>query len=154
MNDECRAARDKGLYYLQYSARTVSEMEKKLSEKGFSPEAVDDAVGFLKEYHYLDDVDYTRQYIERSRAKKSERAIRNGLISKGVPRETIDEVFEAMPSDETDRIRALLKKKYPGGIPEDKDERRKAMASFSRKGYTYDAIRRAFGDSSAEDDYT
>ncbi len=144
MNDECRAARDKGLYYLQYSAKTVSEMEKKLKDKGFSQEAVDDAIGFLKEYRYLDDDDYARRYIERSRAKKSERAIRNGLISKGVPRETVDAAFEEMPSDEEERIRNLLRKKYPDGVPEDPDERRKVMASFSRKGYSYDAIRRAF----------
>lgn len=33
--EEKRKARDKGLYYLQFSDKTESEMRKKLAEQGF-----------------------------------------------------------------------------------------------------------------------
>ena len=49
--EEFREARNKGLYYLQFSGKTENEMRKKLAEQGFSPASVEDAVLFLK--HYL-----------------------------------------------------------------------------------------------------
>ena len=60
--EEFREARNKGLYYLQFSGKTENEMRKKLAEQGFSPASVEDAVLFLKHYRYLDDEDYARRY--------------------------------------------------------------------------------------------
>ena len=56
--EEFREARNKGLYYLQFSGKTENEMRKKLAEQEFSPASVEDAILFLKHYRYLDDEDY------------------------------------------------------------------------------------------------
>ena len=68
--EEFREARNKGLYYLQFSGKTENEMRKKLAEQGFSPASVEDAVLFLKHYRYLDDEDYARRYVEKNRPQK------------------------------------------------------------------------------------
>ena len=77
--EEFLEARNKGLYYLQFSGKTENEMRKKLAEQGFSPASVEDAVLFLKHYRYLDDEDYARRYVEKNDHKKSIRQM--NLIS-------------------------------------------------------------------------
>ena len=39
--EEFREARNKGLYYLQFSGKTENEMRKKLAEQEFSPASVE-----------------------------------------------------------------------------------------------------------------
>lgn len=150
-DEEFRKARDKGLYYLQFSGKTESEMRKKLAEQGFSPASVDSAVTFLKSYRYLDDGDYARRYLERNRRKKSGKQIRYELQQKGVSRELLDEVFEDMPVDEEAQIRELLKKRKFSGTDADREERQRQAAYFARKGFSYEAIRRAMDRFREED---
>ena len=64
-----REARNKGLYYLQFSENR-NEMRKKLAEQEFSPASVEDAILFLKHYRYLDDEDYARRYVEKTDIKR------------------------------------------------------------------------------------
>ena len=68
---EAAKAREKGVYYLQFSSKTEEEMRRKLAEQGFSPASVDSAVKFLKERRYLNDEDYARRYLEKNGKKKS-----------------------------------------------------------------------------------
>ena len=82
--EEFREARNKGLYYLQFSGKTENEMRKKLAEQGFSPASVEDALLFLKHYRYLDDEDYARRYVEKNDHKKSIRQMKFDLRQKGV----------------------------------------------------------------------
>ena len=63
---EAAKAREKGVYYLQFSSKTEEEMRRKLAEQGFSPASVDSAVKFLKERRYLNDEDYARRYLEKN----------------------------------------------------------------------------------------
>lgn len=142
--DENRAARDKGLYYLQFSSKTESELRKKLAEQGFSPASVDSAAAFLKSYRYLDDEDYVRRYLEKNGRKKSKKQMEYELHLKGVSKDMLAAVFEEMPVDETEQILALLeKRKYPRGGAE-RELRQKTTAFLVRKGFSYDAINTAF----------
>lgn len=141
--EECRKARDKGLYYLQFSSKTEDEMRKKLAEQGFSPAFVADAVNFLKSYRYLDDEDYVRRYLERFGKKKSEKQIKFDLRQKGIPADIIERVLEDAPIDESEQILALLEKKKFSGSDADREERAKMTAFLARKGFSYDAISKA-----------
>ena len=91
---ENQQARDKGLYYLQFSSKTENEMRKKLEEQGFSDEAVEDAILFLKRYRYLDDEAYASRYLERNRKKKSVRQMKYELRQKGIADKIIEAVLE------------------------------------------------------------
>ena len=141
--EEFREARNKGLYYLQFSGKTENEMRKKLAEQGFSPASVEDAVLFLKHYRYLDDEDYARRYVEKNDHKKSIRQMKFDLRQKGIGDDLVEMVFEDMEVDESAQILGLLRKKNYD--PEDPDpaKRQKIYAFLARKGFSYDAINSA-----------
>lgn len=140
---EAKKAREKAVYYLQFSGKTESELRKKLAEGEFSPASVDYAIAFVKKYRYLDDEDYARRFVERNQKKKSRKQMIFDLTQKGVSREILDRVFSDLEVDEETQILALLeKRKYPA---EDatRDEKQKISMFLARKGFSYDAIQSA-----------
>ena len=48
-------------------------MKEKLGKAGYPKEAVEYAVNFLKEYHFLDDNAYAQSYVRSYAGKKSRR---------------------------------------------------------------------------------
>lgn len=137
-------AREKGVYYLQFSSKTEEEMRRKLAGQGFSPASVDYAVGYLKERRYLNDEDYARRYVEKNGKRKSERQIRYDLSQKGISSEILDLVLEENPVDELEQILALLEKR---GYPKEEaneEETRKQYAYLARRGFSCGDIRAAF----------
>jgi len=138
--DEAKKARDKAVYYLQFSGKTEIELRKKLAEQEFSPASVDSAIEFVKKYRYLDDEDYARRFVERNRNKKSRKQMQFDLTQKGVARDILDVVFEDMDVDEEAQILVLLEKRsYPKEDPS-REEKQKISAYLARKGFSYDAI--------------
>ena len=138
--DEAKKAREKAVYYLQFSGKTECELRKKLAEQEFSPASVDSALEFVKKYRYLDDEDYARRFVEKNGYKKSRKQMVFELAQRGVAREILDTVFEDMMIDEESQILSLLaKKKYPGDDAT-REEKQKISAYLARKGFSYDAI--------------
>lgn len=151
LSGEDKAARDKALYYLQFSGKTESELRRKLAEQGFSPASVDQAVAFLKAYRYLDDEDYVRRYIERNRNRKSRKQISCELGRKGISREILETVLEDEPLDEAAQIEAILIKRRYAGETASREEKQKTAAYLARKGFSYDAIQTAMSHYGEED---
>ena len=141
--EEFREARNKGLYYLQFSGKTENEMRKKLAEQEFSPASVEDAILFLKHYRYLDDDDYARRYVEKNGHKKSIRQMKFDLRQKGVSDDLVEMIFEDMEVDESAQILGLLRKKNYDPEEPDPAKRQKIYAFLARKGFSYDAINSA-----------
>lgn len=139
-----KSARDCALSLLEYRDRTEWELSGKLAEQGYEPEEIQETLTFLKKYHYVDDAEYTRRYISAASSRKSIRRIRQELIQKGVDREILDAGFEEAEIDEEALIRSCLRKKgYQPGQRMEEGAYRKMMASLSRKGFSFDGIRRA-----------
>lgn len=140
LSEEDKAARDKALYYLQFSGKTENELRKKLAEQGFLPASVDHAVAFLKSYRYLDDEDYVRRYIEKNRDKKSRKQMLYELRQKGVASDILELVLGEMSVDEEAQIEAILIKKRYAGEGASREEKQKITAYLARKGFSYDII--------------
>ena len=138
--DEAKKAREKAVYYLQFSGKTEYELRKKLAEQEFSPASVDSAIEFVKHYRYLDDEDYARRFVERNRMKKSRKQMYFDLTQKGVSREILEVVFDDMEVDEEAQILVLLEKKHYAGDEADRAEKQKISAYLVRKGFSYEAI--------------
>lgn len=140
LSEEFAKARNKALYYLQFSNKTESEMRKKLGEQGFSPASIEDAVKFLQKYRYLNDEDYARRYLEKNGMRKSRRQIVYELHQKGVSPEVVELALGDVPVDEETQILAILKKrKYPGEEAS-REEKQKISGYLARKGFSYEAI--------------
>ncbi len=138
--EEAKKAREKAVYYLQFSGKTEYELRKKLAEQEFSPASVDSAIEFVKKYRYLDDEDYTRRFVERNGNKKSRKQMVYELTQKGVARDILETVLEDMEVDEEAQILALLAKKNYSGEDATREEKQKISAYLARKGFSYDAI--------------
>lgn len=138
-----KSARECALTILERSDRTEAEIRKKLKAKEYTPEEIEETVGFLKEYRYVNDAAYAEKYIRVYSSKKSIRQIRCDLERKGVAKELIAESLLEEPVDEEEQIRRLLVKKgYRPGERMEPDQYRKVMGALCRKGFSYEVIRR------------
>ena len=108
---EAAKAREKGVYYLQFSSKTEEEMRRKLAEQGFSPASVDSAVKFLKERRYLNDEDYARRYLEKNgkNYEDVEISVSIGIVMRSGERE-FGSLYEA-----ADRALYQVKNRGKGG---------------------------------------
>ena len=141
-----KRARDRALYLLQSQGRTQAEMIKKLKDDGYSQSVTERVLSFLQEYHFIDDNAYTENYIHVNNGIKSKLQITYELQQKGVDRDQIRQMLEENPVDEEETVRALIKKKTGGRIPEDKKEIQKLAAFLGRKGFSFEVISRVLRD--------
>ena len=141
----CRRARERSLYLLKFSSRTEGELRRKLQSGWYPEEAVEYAVSFLKRYHYLDDREYVRNYLEVHSGRKSRAELTQTLMRKGVDRELIRELSEESAPDSEEAIKRLLKKRGYDPGQASPELRRKTIAYLMRRGFPYEEIRHQIG---------
>ena len=56
--------REKAVSYLNSRPRTRQELIRHLKDKGFSENEILETVDELEQYHYIDDLAYSRMYFE------------------------------------------------------------------------------------------
>lgn len=140
-----KRSRERVLYLLKASDKTEQELVRKLKEGGYPQEAIDYAILFVKEHHFINDENYGKRYVEYNSTRKSERQIQYELQKKGLDKEMIRDILEEQPVDEEAQIQAYIRKKRI--VPEELDRkgRAKVISSLARKGFSYEAVTRALG---------
>ncbi len=133
------------LYLLDASAKTESQIRKKLKEGFYPEEAIDEAVRYARTKHYIDDEYYASAYTELKAASKSKRMIRMDLLQKGIDRDTVDSVLSDADVDDKKTIEKMITKKNPPGSSIEAKEAAKLMRSLCSKGFSYDDIKAVFG---------
>lgn len=136
VNGENHKAASKAMQLLLYRQRTEKELREKLFEKEFPPEAVEEAIAYVKSFGYLDDRRYAEVYLHSQKDKKSRAVIRRELQDKGVSSEWIDLAFEEDPADEGAIIQALLCKRAGEPHKMDEKELRRQVQYLARKGFS------------------
>ena len=58
-----KRAKKRALFLLERMDRTESQLCEKLRQNGYPEECVAAAVEYVKQYHYIDDLRYAKQYI-------------------------------------------------------------------------------------------
>lgn len=80
--------------YLAYKPRTRKELCDHLLKKGCSESQAAECADRMEEYHLIDDVEYSRAYIEsRTASGRGMARIRAELSAKGVDRNTIEDAL-------------------------------------------------------------
>ena len=148
----CPRARERAVYLLQSHDRTEHEIRRKLQDGYYPEEAVDRAVSFLKEYGYIDDLEYGRRYIGIYGQRRSRRRIQEDLLRKGLGREQIGELLGDERIPEQEQIRAFLEKRGYSAENCDAAQRRKLTAALLRRGYSYGNISHMMGEGPGETD--
>lgn len=131
-----KRVKKRALYLLQKQDRTEKQLYDKLKQSEYPEECIENAIQYVKDYHYIDDERFAKTYIRYHQAKKSEQRLKMDLLSKGVAKTTIeyalDEEFEA---DERQMISQLLDKKGFDGRNTDISSRRRIYQFLLRRGF-------------------
>lgn len=149
MNDEAsrKRALELALWYLSKSARTVSEIEVRLTRKEYEPEDVSYVIKRLVDLDFLNDAKYAKNYVEQAKLgkPKGKHRIRLELIKKGVDKEIIDEALEeGFGEGEQEELIDCAAKVYlkkVKNLPKDKIYTR-LIGYLLRRGFDYDKVSR------------
>lgn len=138
---DSRRAKHRALHILERSDRTEQELRSRL-EKNYVEEAVEEAIAYVKEYHYIDDKRYAVNYLSSRGRVKSRRQVEQELLyKKGISREVLEEArLEAEPQDEREQIRRWMEKKRIQPETADRDELRKFYLFLMRRGFRSEDI--------------
>ncbi len=131
-----KRVKKRALYLLEKMDRTEQQLREKLLASEYPFRCVDDAIAYVKSFHYLDDERYAETYIRYKKDKMSRQQLKQKLMSKGLSRELIsDALEEEYDADETIQIRNLLEKKHFSGETVDEGEFRRVYNYLLRRGF-------------------
>lgn len=93
--------RERAVSYLNLKPRTRAQVRTYLQDKGFEPSEIEETIAELEEYHYLDDLEFARQYLQYGFEKgRGMLRIRRELAEKGVASETVQMACDELEDEE------------------------------------------------------
>lgn len=136
----------RAMHILEKRDKTRKQLEDKLRENHYPKECIAFAVEYVESYGYIDDYSYAGRYVEFRKHKKSRSQLQQELLGKGIDRAVVSQVLEEIEYREEDILREQILKKCPNPWELSKEQKRKLMASFMRKGFSYGVIERSLSD--------
>lgn len=131
--------------------RSVGELRTRLLEKLWTnEEIVDVVIEKLKEYKYLDDDQFAKDFaLSKLRQKpQGKRRLQQSLSQKQLDKDTVNEAlsaaFEKMPEAELIDI-AIEKRLRLKGQPATREDTKKFYDHLLRQGFAFDLIREKIG---------
>ena len=142
MQDELLEAKKKAMSLLKYMDRTEWQLREKLAAKGFSEEAVEGAIDYVKSFHYLDDYRYAVHFVEIHQEQRSRQRMRQDLYQRHVPEEYIDLALESICENDDLALQTALRKITKGETEFSYEEKQKIAGKLYRKGFRLGDIKR------------
>lgn len=131
-----KRAKKRALHLLEQMERTEHQLRDKLMASDYPKECIEDAIAYVKSFHYLDDKRYAETFTRYSKEKLSRGQIKQKLMTKGIARDTIEfAIEEEYDADESEHIRKLLEKKHFDGKSKDEGEFRRVYNYLLRRGF-------------------
>ena len=131
-----KRATKRAMHLLEKQDRTEYQLREKLRQNEYPKEAVEQAIAYVKSYHYIDDLRYATTYISYQQKKKSRQKLKMDLIAKGIEKSVIEQALdEVFDSDEQLKIRQLLEKKHYEPKECDRKEQQKIYQYLMRRGF-------------------
>lgn len=136
-----RRARLKAMHLLETQDRTEYQLRSKLAALSYPEQIIEDALAYVKKFHYVDDLRFAVNYMETRGSQKSMRQMEQDLLQKGISKSILQEAKEQIElPDEEQQIRAWLIKKRFYAECADQKETEKMYRFLLRKGYSYSSI--------------
>ncbi|MBQ8639396.1 MAG: regulatory protein RecX [Lachnospiraceae bacterium] len=155
-NEMERKARLRCMKLLEYSDRTEQQLRKKLQENEFPAFAVESAISYVKQFHYLDDRRYAENYLLQQGQRKSRKRMAQDLRQRGVSNALIEEAIDNSSDCEAETAAKLLEKRARGKDLSQDKVRWGLVRYLTGRGFSYDLSRRlvaSYTDSSMEEDW-
>lgn len=131
-----KRAKKRALHLLEQMDRTEQQLREKLMASEYPVRCVDDAIHYVKSFHYLDDERYAETFTRYKKEKMSRQQIKQKLMMKGVARDIIlNAIDEEYDVDETLHIRSILEKKRFSSEVADDGEFRRVYSYLLRRGF-------------------
>lgn len=135
------------------SAASVSkkDLQRRLVEKGESPQQAKEAVQWLSDMKLLDDGEVARQVVQSCIHKGYGLArAKQALYEKRIPKEHWEAALEGYP-DQAEKILAYLRAKITSR--EDPREVKRAVDALLRRGHSYSTIRSCLSALELDNDF-
>jgi regulatory protein len=144
--EEVRRARDSALVFLGYRARSRQEVRRRLLQKSYDPDIVEEVIQALARGGLIDDAEFSESWVRaRTGARPMGRTrIAAELRQKGVEPEVIRQALEPLDQDaELDRALAVGRQKVEQLRGEDsRTARRKLGSLLMRRGFNWEVTAR------------
>jgi regulatory protein len=136
--------RAKAIDLLARRDHSEKELEDKLRSRGGEEDDVAEVLRSLRDIGLLDDRRFARAFLSfRSGNAWGPRRYRQELISRGISREIVDEIFQEVEDEAAgvpdDKLRLLVERELLRGR-----EPQKVMASLVRRGFGYAEVQDVF----------
>lgn len=149
------AAYECALSALDMAAKTESELKRKLAQKGFVAEAVDNAIERLKRARLIDDKALASRVVESAAGKQTglyalKRKLKSRGISDADAEGALDTIDEAQQISACRAAAEKISKRY-AELPA-RERNAKLTQALARRGYAWDVISAAV-NTSDNDEY-
>ena len=132
------------MYLLEQIDRTEKQLREKLLSNEYPPSCIEDAIAYVKRFHYLNDYRYACNAIRYSNERMSRGQLWQKLLSKGASRDLIEAAMEEeYQADELEQIRKLLIKRKYEPEQNDQKEMQKTYQFLLRRGFKSSDILKA-----------
>lgn len=139
-----KRAKLRAMHLLEKIDRTEADVRRKLRENLYPESVIDEAIAYVKSYHYIDDERYAENYIRYKQATSSNNEIKRKLMEKGIHSDIIAEKLEHSADNEVELVKKLIMKRCSAPDKLDYQEKNKLYAYLYRKGFSPDAIDSGF----------
>lgn len=132
-----KRAKKRAMYLLERMDRTEQQLRKKLLESEYPKDLVEDAIAYVKRYHYVDDERYADCYVRLRGKTKSRGKLSIELQQRGVDRNVAEHILAMYEEerDEVQMIRELLQKRHYDPQTATIQEQRRMYAYLMRRGF-------------------
>ena len=144
-----KRAKKRCLNLLQKKNYTEYKLREKLREGLYSEEIEDEAIAYVKSFHYIDDYRYACDYIFYHKEFETKKIIEDKLRRKGIDSSVLQQAFMDNYDEgeelqkELEQANKLLIKKHFNNESMDWKEKQKIYAYLLRKGISNSVIKRA-----------
>ena len=142
--------KETALKIIERSYKTKKEMTKRLLEKGYALEEINETLKFLEEYNFINDESYTKAFINDRTKTQGKQKIKYALKNKGVSDEIIEEELSKLDMEkEKENANILALKKYNILIKRESDKyklKEKIIRFLISRGYNYEVAKDAVNE--------
>lgn len=137
-------AKKRAMHLLEKMDRTETQLREKLRQNEYPECAIEEAIAYVKQYHYVDDLRYACNYIRYRSQSKSKRILALELSRKGVSKELIEQAMEQEygEEDESAKILKWIEKKQYHSQTADMKQKQKMYQFLLRKGFRSEDVLR------------
>ena len=134
-------AKKRAMHLLEQMDRSEAQLQRKLQEGGYPPEACEAALAYVASFHYTDDERLAMNYVRAHGTERSRRRVLQDLLQKGVPEEIAQRALEAeYPDSEQQLIEKLMAKRGYDCHTATQEERMKQFRFLGTKGFAVSDI--------------